>query len=96
MQNKRSEIRMTVLLPFLLAYAGASLFHHVHNAEYLADYPNMPAWLSPARVYAAWIGVTAIGLIGYLLLRWKYQLSGHVGSPTTAASGSFSACGRPA
>lgn len=57
------------LLPILLVYAAASLFHHVHNAEFLADYPNMPAWLSPAAVYAAWAGATAIGVLGYWLRR---------------------------
>jgi hypothetical protein len=30
----------------LLAYAAASLAHHVHNAEFLADYPNMPRWIT--------------------------------------------------
>jgi hypothetical protein len=52
----------------LLAYAAASLLHHVHNAEFLADYPSMPGWLSRMAVYAAWLGVTAVGLLGYLLV----------------------------
>jgi len=64
------------LLVLLLAYAAASLFHYGHNAEFLADYPNMPAWLSPAKVYAAWIGVTTLGVIGYLLVRGGYRLAG--------------------
>jgi hypothetical protein len=53
----------------LTAYAAASLFHHAHNAEFLDQYPHMPAWLSPAGVYAAWLVATAIGLIGYWLRR---------------------------
>lgn len=57
------------LLPALLAYAAASLFHHVHNATYLSAYPNLPAWLTPAGVYLAWAGVTAVGGAGYLRLR---------------------------
>lgn len=57
------------LLPALLAYAAASLFHHVHNATYLSAYPNLPAWLTPAGVYLAWALVTAVGVAGYLLLR---------------------------
>lgn len=57
------------LPPALLAYAAASLFHHVHNAAYLTAYPNLPAWLSPAGVYLAWALVTAVGVAGYLLLR---------------------------
>ena len=36
----------------------------------------MPAWLSPALVYGAWVGATAIGLIGYVLIRCRYPLAG--------------------
>jgi hypothetical protein len=64
------------LLPALLAYAAASLFHHVHNATYLSAYPNLPAWLTPAGVYLAWAVVTATGVSGYLLLRRGQALAG--------------------
>jgi hypothetical protein len=65
-------------LPTLvLAYAAASLFHHAHNATFLGDYPNMPAWLTPAGVYTAWLGVTAVGITGFLLLRPGYRLAGY-------------------
>ena len=70
--------RVDVLLILLLAYGGATLFHHVHNAQFLNDYPNMPGWLSPAKVYAAWVGITVVGLFGYLLVRRGYQLAGLV------------------
>jgi hypothetical protein len=73
---ERPVVRIDALLAFLLAYGAASLFHHVHNAEFLTEYPNMPAWLSRVQVYAAWLGVTAVGLVGYLLMRWRYQLAG--------------------
>lgn len=76
MSMERSEIRSIWLLVLLLAYGAASLFHHVHNAEFLNGYPNMPAWLSPARVYAAWVGVTAVGLVGYFLIRRGYRVVG--------------------
>lgn len=76
MSIERAAIRIDVLLISLLAYGAASLFHHVHNAEFLHEYPNMPAWLTPAGVYAAWLGVTAVGLAGYVLMRWRYRLSG--------------------
>lgn len=64
------------LLILVLAYGAASLLHYAHNAELLADYPNMPAWLSRTKVYVAWFGVTAVGVLGYLLARRGYQLSG--------------------
>lgn len=60
----------------LLACICASLVHHVHNAELLDQYPNMPAWLSRWHVYTAWLGTTAIGLAGYPLLRRGYRLAG--------------------
>jgi hypothetical protein len=58
-----------VLAVLLFAYATASLVHHVHNAEFLADYPNMPAWITRPAVYAAWLCETMLGATGYLLLR---------------------------
>jgi hypothetical protein len=60
----------------LLALAAASLVHHVHNAEHLDEYPNMPGWLSSAGVYAAWLGAAAIGCAGYVLLRRGWRLAG--------------------
>ena len=74
--SRSSAPRIDVPLIFLLAYATASLVHHVHNAEFLCEYPNMPAWLSPAKVYAAWAGVTSIGLTGYFLFRRGYRFAG--------------------
>ena len=76
MSSERSVIRIDLLLIFLIAYAAASLFHYSHNAEFLNEYPNMPAWLSRAQVYTAWLGVTAVGLMGYFLIRWRYQFPG--------------------
>ena len=60
----------------LLAYAAASLAHHVHNAEFLHDYPGMPAWITRPAVYAAWLGETMLGIAGYLLLRRGYPVLG--------------------
>jgi hypothetical protein len=76
MSNKRPADRIDVLLIFLLAYAAASLFHYGHNAEFLDEYPNLPLWLSRAKVYAAWLGATAVGVVGYFLIRWRYELAG--------------------
>jgi hypothetical protein len=69
-------IRADGLLLLVLAYAAASLLHHAHNAAYLADYPNMPAWLTPAGVFAAWAGVTAVGIAGWLLVRRGHRAAG--------------------
>ena len=56
------------LLALVLLHAAASLTHFVHNATFLADYPNMPAWISPAGVYAVWFAEAAIGAAGMLLV----------------------------
>ena len=48
----------------------------MHNATFLSAYPNLPAWLSPAGVYVAWAVVTAVGVLGYLLLRLRQPLTG--------------------
>lgn len=64
-------------LPWLLLlYCGTSLLHFVHNAEYLADYPNLPAWISRASVYSVWGGIFMLGLGGYLLYRRGHLLIG--------------------
>jgi hypothetical protein len=52
----------------VLLHAAASLLHFVHNAAYLADYPNMPAWISPVGIYGAWLAEAAIGGLGVMLL----------------------------
>jgi len=51
------------------AYFVASLAHFTHNAEYIAFYPGMPAWLTRETVYLAWIGVTSVGLAALVLFR---------------------------
>ena len=60
----------------LLACAIASLLHHVHNAAFLEQYPNLPAWMSAPLVYAAWIGATAAGFSGYCALHAGYRITG--------------------
>jgi hypothetical protein len=57
-------------LALLAAHALASLLHHVHNAEFLKEYPDLPTSLTPAGVYAAWAGEAVIALAGLLLLRF--------------------------
>lgn len=69
--------RPPALLLWLAAiYCVASLAHFVHNAEYLAQYPNMPVWLSRSKVYASWLVISAIGAVGLLLTRSRYAVLG--------------------
>jgi hypothetical protein len=68
--------RRKALPALLILYGVASLAHFVHNAEFLAEYPNLPIWLSRSQVYVAWFGITALGVLGYLLIRTKYELFG--------------------
>ena len=60
----------------LVVYGLASLVHFVHNAEYLEYYPNLPSWLSRGQIYAVWLGITAIGVVGYVIHRAGYRLIG--------------------
>ena len=55
------------LLALVIVHAAASLVHFVHNATFLADYPNMPGWISPAVVYGVWLAQAAVGAAGVLL-----------------------------
>ena len=50
--------------------------HFVHNAEFLADYPNMPVSWTRADVYFAWLGLTGVGVLGGLLVARGFQLTG--------------------
>ena len=64
------------LLVLVLIYGAASLIHFVHNAEFLADYPNLPASWSRAGVYLAWVGLTVVGMAGWVFLSRGHQLTG--------------------
>lgn len=64
-------------LPWLLLlYCAASLLHFVHNAEFVADYPNLPAWISRGAIYGTWLAIAAIGILGFLLFRGRHVLIG--------------------
>jgi len=79
--------RACQLMPWLLGfYAAASLVHFAHNAEYLAQYPNLPVSWSRADVYLAWCILMALGLLGYLLFRGGYR---RVGLTVLAIYGGF-------
>ena len=57
-----------VLIVLLLIYGVASLVHFIHNAEFLAHYPNLPSSWSRTDVYLAWVGMTLFGVVGWLLV----------------------------
>jgi hypothetical protein len=61
------------LIWLLVLYAVASLVHFSHNAEYIALYPNMPAWLTREKVYVAWLAISAVGLVSgtMWLVGWR-------------------------
>jgi hypothetical protein len=59
--------RRSLLAILLVVYAPASLLHFIHNAEFLADYPGMPASWTRQGVYAVWVAITLTGVVGWLL-----------------------------
>lgn len=67
-----------VLVVLLLLYGVASLIHFIHNAEFLADYPNLPSSWSRTGVYLAWAGMTAVGFLGWLVFRSGFHRTGLV------------------
>ena len=64
------------LLIALGALVVASALHHAHNAEYLAEYPGMPAWISRGTVYLAWTATAALGVLGYVLVAGGWRRAG--------------------
>jgi len=64
------------LLVLLLVYAAASLVHFIHNAEFLRDYPGLPATWTREGVYAVWVAITLIGVVGWLLATRGYRVAG--------------------
>jgi uncharacterized membrane protein len=60
----------------LAAYFLTSLGHFAHNAEYLCEYPNLPTWLTRAKVYVAWLAITSVGLAGLILMKNKLVATG--------------------
>ncbi|SFU32708.1 hypothetical protein SAMN05216350_101337 [Polaromonas sp. YR568] len=65
-----------LLLALTAAYFLTSLGHFSHNAEFICEYPNLPAWLTRAQVYAVWAAITSVGVVGLLLMRKKYMATG--------------------
>jgi hypothetical protein len=65
-----------ILLILVIAYGVTSLLHFSHNAIFLRDYPHLPLWLTAGGVWTAWCGITAIGLLGYVLYRFVSRGAG--------------------
>jgi hypothetical protein len=78
MSKKFVMTRDAVLLPLMLVYGAASLLHFAHNAVYLRAYPNLPVWLTPAGVVAAWLVVASVGALGYLLYSRVSRVAGSI------------------
>ena len=62
----------------LMVFFVANLTHFVHNAEYIAIYPGIPAWLTREKVYIAWIAGAGVGLMGLLLSKTRLRVLGFV------------------
>ena len=71
----------------LLLNLAASLLHFAHNAEYLTDYPNLPAWLGRSDVYLVWLVQAAVGVGGYAFYRRGRRLAGLLLMGVYAAAG---------
>lgn len=84
---ERSAVVARALPWLLLLYCGASLLHFVHNAEYLASYPNLPVWISRGSIYFTWLGILAVGLCGCFLYRGRHILLGLILMAVYAALG---------
>ena len=65
-----------LLLVLTAAYFLTSLGHFSHNAEFICEYPNLPAWLTRAQVYAVWAAITSVGALGLLLMRRRFMATG--------------------
>ena len=60
----------------LAAYFVATLAHFVHNAEFIAFYPNMPAWITRETVYLAWLAIASVGVAGTIASRFGWSAVG--------------------
>ena len=78
MSERSLTPRLRTLAILLLVYGAASLVHFTHNAEFIADYPNLPSTWSRADVYIAWIAITALGIGGWALASRGFLLTGLV------------------
>jgi hypothetical protein len=64
------------LRALLAVYFVASLAHFAHNAEFIAFYPNMPAWITRETVYLVWLAFAGVGVAGLLASRFGWTALG--------------------
>lgn len=76
--SERKKNHTNWLLIILVVYGSASLLHFIHNGVFIDEYPNLPGWISANGVYITWLGITAIGVIGYFLFHFGQRLIGLV------------------
>ena len=55
-------------------YFVASVVHFAHNAEFIAFYPGMPAWLTREEVYLSWLAISGVGLAALLADRIGWSI----------------------
>jgi len=72
----REPSRSNLLLALFILHMAASLWHHIHNGHFAAEYPKLgggfPVWIA----YVAWGVTSAVGLAGYYAVCKGYQLLG--------------------
>ena len=71
-----TRLQARLLFALTFAYLLTSLGHFSHNAEFICEYPNLPASLTRAKVYAVWLGITSVGVLGFLLIRKQFVMTG--------------------
>lgn len=64
------------LQALLAIYFAATLAHFIHNAEFIAFYPNMPAWITRETVYLAWLAIASVGVAGIVASRFGWPALG--------------------
>jgi hypothetical protein len=57
-------------------YFLTSFGHFSHNAEFICEYPNLPASFTRAKVYIAWLVITSVGALGLFLIGQRFVAAG--------------------
>jgi hypothetical protein len=57
-------------------YFLTSFGHFSHNAEFICEYPNLPASFTRAKVYIAWLAITSVGALGLFCLGKRFVAAG--------------------